>query len=100
MLYEGAIRFIQQAMEAIRNDDAELRFEKLTHAGEIIVALRSALDMDTGGEQAQRLYEFYSDIDNRILALHRSHNLRECSGIITELRNIRDVWEALDRGEK
>lgn len=99
MLYEGAIRFLQQAMEAIRNEDHELRYAKLTHAGEIIVALKKALDIINGGPEARMLDQFYQSIDNRILALHRYHSLAECSAIIEDLRRLRDMWDAIDRGE-
>ena len=100
MLYEGAIRFIQQAMEAIRSEDAEQRYDKLTRASEIIVALRSALHTETQDSEVERLYGFYTDLDIRILALHRSHNLGECANIVAELRDVRDAWDAIDRAEK
>lgn len=100
MLYEGTIRFLQQAMEAIRNEDAEMRFERLNKASEIILALKTALDMSSGSAQAKELDNFYRMIDSRIVALHRTQNLGECADIIERIRVIRDVWDAIDRMEK
>ncbi len=97
MLYDGAIRFLQQAMEAIRNEDAEQRYDKLARAGEIIVALRTALDLSGDSPEIKSLDAFYQSVDTRILALHHSHNLTECADIIARLREIRDVWDVIDR---
>ena len=99
MLYEGAIRFLKQAGEAMQNNASQRRYEKLTKAGDIIVGLQSALDMTGGGQRARELYDFYASIDARILSLHRSSDVEECNRLINELRDMRDVWDAIDRGE-
>ena len=100
MLYEGSIRFLQQAMEAMEQNDPALRYGKLTHAGEIILALQSALDLLHGGPQAKALFEFYAGIDTRILALHRGNNVEACAEVIADLRNMRDVWDGIDKNVK
>ena len=99
MLYEGAIRFLQQASEAIRNNSPQTRYEKLARAGDVIVGLQSALDMTGGGPQARELYDFYASVDARIRALHHSGDLTECNSLIAQLRELRDVWDAIDRGD-
>jgi flagellar protein FliS len=97
MLYEGAIRFLQQAVEAIEQGDANGRYKKLTRAGEIIIALQSAIDLVNGGPQAHALYDFYASLDGRILALHRSNDTEAGKQMIAEIREIRDVWDHIDR---
>lgn len=100
MLYEGAIRFLQQAMEAIRDEAPDVRYARLERASEIIIALREALDMTGDSPEAKRLHGFYTEIDHRILMLQRSHNLAECTSIIDALRPLRDAWDVIDRGER
>lgn len=97
MLFEGAIRFLQQAAEAMDKDDPHLRYEKLARANEVIIALQSALDLANGGEQARGLHDFYNSIEARIRALHRSSNADACDQIVAELREMRDIWDTLDR---
>lgn len=86
---------MQQAMEAIRDGDAQLRYDKLSRTSEIILALKGALDMSSGDPIAQQLDSFYHTLDNRILAIHHSHDLGESAEILLELRSLRDSWDAI-----
>ena len=98
MLYEGAIRFLQHAKEAMQAGAIEQRYHKLNKATEVIVGLQSCLDFEVGGEAAKVLYDFYSNIDLRILSLHQTNDAAACEQLIAELRQMRDVWEQIDRG--
>jgi flagellar secretion chaperone FliS len=98
MLYDGAIRFLQQAGEAIEKKDFETRYNKLTRAADIIVGLQSCLDFDAGGPSAKGLYDFYAAVDMKIFALHRTNDITACKALIAEIKEMRDVWDAIDRG--
>jgi flagellar protein FliS len=98
MLYDGAIRFLQQAAEAIEKKDYETRYNKLTRVSDIVIGLQSCLDFDVGGDSAKILYDFYSAIDLRIFALHRSNDLKECQAVIAQMKEMREVWQNIDRG--
>lgn len=100
MLYDGAIRFLQQAAEAIENKDFETRYNKLTRAADIVVGLQACLDFESGGASAKVLFDFYSAMDMRIFALHRSNDLAACKTLIAELKEMRDVWDKIDRGNE
>lgn len=100
MLYDGAIRFLQQAAEAIERKDYETRYNKLTRVADIIVGLQSCLDFDVGGPSAKGLFDFYGAIDMKIFALHRSNDLKACEALIAELKEMRDVWDSIDRGNE
>lgn len=95
MLCEGAVRFMQQATEAIRDQDAQTRYDKLSRTGEIILALKNALDLSGGDPVAQELDSLYHALDGRILALHYSNDLAECAAVLAELRSLRDAWDAI-----
>lgn len=97
MLYDGAIRFIQQAAEAIEKKDYETRYNKLIRASDIIVGLQACLDFDVGGSSAKVLYDFYAAIDLRIFSIHRSNDLQECQAVIAQLKEMREVWYGIDR---
>jgi flagellar protein FliS len=97
MLYEGAIRFVQQAHEAVIQGDAQARHDKLRRAGDIVSALQSALDLDQGGALAKGLFDFYGAIGMRLLSLHRTPSPSAYSAVAEELRSMRDMWDAIDR---
>jgi flagellar protein FliS len=97
MLYDGVIRFMQQAKEAIRDKRIEDRYKALTKASEVIMGLQGCLDFENAGEIARLLYGFYSNIDWRIFSVHRSNSIETCDEIIAELKTMRDVWHEIDR---
>ncbi len=97
MLYDGLIRYLKQAHEAMEQNRIQDRFNLLVKAGDIVMGLQSALDFDKGDEVARTLYDFYSSIDARILTLHRTQDLELCHQLISELKEMRDIWDQIDR---
>ncbi|MCC6137486.1 MAG: flagellar export chaperone FliS [Bdellovibrionaceae bacterium] len=59
MLYEGAMKFIKQAMEAVDNKDIAKRGEYIGRAYDIIMELMSSLNHEIGGEMAKNLEQLY-----------------------------------------
>lgn len=98
MLYDAAIRFLQQADEALKTGNAEVRYSKLTRASEIVMALQACLDFEAKGEAANVLNDFYASIIVQIMGLHRSKDRGMCMRIVTELKEMRDTWDMIDRG--
>lgn len=96
MLYDGAIRFITQAREAIVDKRFEDRYKMLLKASDVIMGLQGCLDFEDGGSIGRVLYNFYSGIDARIFALHHSNSLEACDELLDDLRKMRDVWDEID----
>lgn len=97
MLYDGTIRFLSQAKEAMENNEIERRFNTLNKAYDIVVGLQACLDFSAGTQAAQALYDFYASIDARILQLHRTNDAPACGQLIQELKEMREVWNSIDR---
>lgn len=97
MLYDGAIRFLQQAAEAMEQGQIETRYHKLTKATDVLGALQACLDFEAGGTAAQVLHDFYSAIESKIHSLHRGAERKLCLEIIDELKQMRDAWDKIDR---
>lgn len=97
MLYDGTVRLVQKAMDAIGREDWETRFNTLAKASEIISGLQNSLDFENGGEISKLLYDYYASLDARIFSVHRNNDLKVCESIIKELRMMRDAWDAIDR---
>ncbi len=100
MLYDGMIRFLQQAGDAIERKDYEARYHKLSRISDIIIGLQACLDFEAGGASAKILYDFYASVDMRIFMLHRSNDLAACKALVAELKEMRDAWDKIDRGNE
>lgn len=96
LLYDGAIRFVQQAMEAIKEKRYEDRYQALMKASEIVSGLQGCLDFEQGGTIAGLLYHFYSNTEQRIFSIHHSNSLEECKTLIDDLKQMREVWHEID----
>lgn len=99
MLYDGVIRFVQQSIEAIEQQDYETRFNLLTKSAAIISGLQSSLDFDNGGDIAKLLYDYYASIDARIFSVHRSNDVAVLQSVIKELKMMRDAWNEIDQAD-
>lgn len=100
MLYDGAIRFLQQAAEAIEKKDYEARYHRLNKVTDIIVGLQACLDFDAGGPSAKVLFDFYASLDMQIFTLHRTNDPELCRTIIGRLKEMRDTWDRIDRANE
>ncbi len=97
MLYDGVIRNLRQAREAIEGKRVEERYNLLVKASDIVMGLQSCLDFDNGGDVAQLLYDFYSSVDARIISIHRSQSVAMCDALINEIKQMRDTWSTIDQ---
>lgn len=61
-LYDGVVRFLTEAMEAVERGKVEERRYAVKRALDIIIHLQARLRMDIGGRPAQALSEFYAAI--------------------------------------
>lgn len=95
MMYDGAIRFMLQAREAMEQGDVETRYNRLVRVGEIVMGLQSSLDFEVGGDVASILYDFYSSIDMRVMTLHHNNDIPQYESIVADLRDMRNVWATI-----
>ena len=95
MLYDGAIRFMDAAKEAIDRRDIRARRDALSRAIAIVGELRSTLDIDRGGDIAASLDRLYGFVTTRLLDAarqQRAQPIDECRAIFDSLR---DGWRAI-----
>ncbi len=97
LLYDGIIRLVQQAKEAINEKRIEDRYNLLIKASELVGGLQGCLDFDNGGEIAKILYSYYSAIDTRLFAIHRTNSIEECESVIADLKQMRSAWNDIDQ---
>ena len=102
MLYDGALRFLEEARRAFGLEDP-LEFNQTINnnvikAQNIINELNAALDMERGADCARNFRRLYDYLDRR---LQESNQYKKQDGIvevITRLTVVRDAWaEMLQR---
>jgi flagellar protein FliS len=97
MLYDGTIRFLQQARVALENKRIEERCNLLIKASAIMNGLQACLDFEKGGEIAKVLYNFYADVGGRIFSIHRTQNVQVLDDVLADIKRMRDVWQEIDQ---
>jgi flagellar protein FliS len=91
-LYDGIIRFLYAANDAVERGDAEARRVAVKRALDIIIHLQARLRMDVGGRPAQVLSEFYATVFAQILQASQSASQQKFDHAIECVRNVRDAW--------
>jgi flagellar protein FliS len=91
-LYDGLIRFLYSACDAVERGDTEGRRAASKRALNIIIHLQSRLRMDVGGQPAQALSEFYAAIFAQILQASQSASRAKFLHAIECVHNVRDAW--------
>lgn len=94
-LYDGIIRFLQAASEAVRHGDITGRRIAVKRALDIIIHLQSRLRMDIGGKPAAALSDFYALVFAQILQASHAASLERFQAAISSVRNVRDAWRVV-----
>jgi flagellar secretion chaperone FliS len=94
-LYDGIIRFLHSAAEAVDQGDVRGRRVAVKRALDIIIHLQARLRMDVGGKPAQVLSEFYAATFAQILQASQSSSRRKFEHAIRCVRNVRDAWKKI-----
>lgn len=97
LLYDGIIRYVQRAKEAIVSKNIEERYNNLIKASELVGGLQGCLDFDNGGKIAKILYSYYSSVDARLFSVHRTNSIDDCDSILDDLKQMRDAWNEIDQ---
>lgn len=59
MLYDGAVKFLKLAIDAMEDRNYEAKAQYISRAMDIINELNAVLDMEAGGEIAENLRKLY-----------------------------------------
>lgn len=92
-LYDGIIRFVHAAADAVDRGDAMARRAAVKRALDIIIHLQARLRPDVGGEPARVLSEFYASIFAEILQASTVSSRPKFEHAIECVRNVRDAWK-------
>jgi flagellar protein FliS len=92
MLYDGALKFLGQARDAMATGDLVAKRHALSRGLAIVQELQNMLNMEAGGEIAARLDGLYTYVLGRC---YEANAQRDASGLeeaIKLLTPLRDAW--------
>lgn len=92
MLYDGALRFLDQASEAMGRRDMATKGAALSRALAILAELQSTLNVEQGGEVAAQLDELYTHMTARLIEANLKREQGPIDEVVTLLRPLRDAW--------
>jgi flagellar secretion chaperone FliS len=92
-LYDGIIRFMHNAIEAVERKDVEGRRAAVKRAMDIVVHLQATLKTDIGGKPAESLSDFYVALFALMLQGSQASSRQKFEHVIADVRKVRDAWK-------
>jgi flagellar protein FliS len=99
MLYEGAVKFLKQAIREMEAGKYIEKGKSINRAVDIIQELNVTLNMEAGGEIAKNLRRLYAFMLDRLFQA----NIRKDAGMIREtiklLEELNEGWKSAAAGK-
>jgi flagellar protein FliS len=96
-LYDGMVRFLYRAIQAIEANDVSGRRIAIKRTLDILMHLQSRLRMDTGGTSAKALAEFYAAIFALCIDGSRLASTARLKEAISCVRDVREAWHTISQ---
>ena len=92
MLYDGAIRFLNVAVQAINDKQIETTHNNLLKAEAIIIELMSVLNFEVGGEIAKNLFSLYDFMYRHLVQANIKKDADMVLEVVDLLTDLRKTW--------
>ena len=93
MLYDGAIQFLNRAIEDADRGDIKNKNINANNARDIVLELNNSLNMEVGGEVAVSLRGIYFFMNRHILQTSWNNDTKGFREVIELLSNLREAWQ-------
>ena len=97
MLYDGAIRFLSQAIPEMRAHNYEAQGRLIVKAQAIIAHLKATLDLGAGGAVAQQVDKMYVILYDTLTDANIHDRPERVEQVIEALRELRGAWIEVER---
>jgi flagellar secretion chaperone FliS len=94
MLYDGAIKFLNTALENLPSKKYDIVNNNIIRAQDIITELMLSLNIEAGGQIAQNLFSLYVYFKKKLI---ESNIRKEPDGINEVLKHLKDLRSAWDQ---
>jgi flagellar protein FliS len=100
MLYDGTLKFLEQAKRAMAAHNLEQQNQSIQRAQKIILELLSCLDMDKGGDIAKNLFGLYSYALSELVEANMKDDPEGIERAMTVFSELRKSWDQLESGRR
>ncbi len=94
-LYDGALRFMRTAMDAMRRGDRVAKADAMSRGVAIVAELQNTLNMAAGGDVARALDRLYGQLLQKLVQATATNNPAGLEGCIELLAPIRAAWATI-----
>lgn len=98
MLYDGAVRFLEQGRVLLH--DGKDASAPIGRTQDIIVELASSLNREAGGEVATNLARLYDFWLHWLLQAHAQRDASKLEAVLVMVRELREAWANLAQQQK
>lgn len=92
MMYDGAIRFVRRAADAMANGERVPKLESISKAIGIISELANTLDHEVGGEIAENLDALYHFMIRELTQANLKNDAGKLAVVEDLLSGLRETW--------
>ncbi len=92
MLYDGAIKFLRQAVQDIQRNDMAAKGKHIGKAQDILFELNTVLNMEQGGQVAQNLRSLYTFMHRHLSEANLQKDTRKIQEVIGILEELNQGW--------
>jgi flagellar protein FliS len=96
-LFDGVIRFLYQAIDAVEAKDVRARRRSVKNALDIFLHLQSRLRFDVDARVAGNFSQFYIEMFRHTLLASHADSREGFERIIERVSQIRDAWRVASR---
>ena len=97
MLYDGAIRFMENGRFAMEGGDLQRQNDQIQRAQKIIFELMATLNMEKGGEISRNLMSLYTFIIEQLVNANVEDNPEPIDQALKIVRELREGWVEIER---
>jgi flagellar protein FliS len=95
MLYDGAIKFLRQAILNLQQGDFAAKGQHISRAQDILFELNTVLDMDKGGQIAENLRSLYTFMQRHLNEASIRKDPQMIQEVIGMLEELNQSWRTV-----
>ncbi|MEA2064022.1 MAG: flagellar export chaperone FliS [Gemmatimonadota bacterium] len=92
MLYDGALRFLRQAIKALEEKQLETAHNNLIRTQNILTELIASLDLEEGGKIASNLLRIYEFMHRTLVQANLKKEPEPARQIMKQIKKLRESW--------
>ncbi len=99
MLYDGAIKFLNIALENMKPQTYDVVNSNIIKAQDIITELMVSINFRDGGEVSQNLFNLYMYFKKKLLEANIQKNPEMIEEVLKLLKDLRNAWDKISAKE-